>query len=276
MDLLELALVGVHGEANEALRAESLGDRSRVRFRLAVVRELEVRIGGHRRGTGIAHVQHHVDDIASPLEGVTLAHFEPVLPRGDELYRYLVAAWGERALSRLGAPQRAVVRSAFAGEAALRFVLTLGAQEDEVLGKVLGVLVAHKLHTLQSPSERVDLGHDEVRAHAYEFALCRFGAGDSNRGFGGWRRRLGRRGYARLLRRRGGWRLRALLLLPCFPKHEKREAEDYEENQPLRIHGLRDGIVTAGMPGAAAAYAPRREPAAAPEPVSQQRFLCVA
>ena len=34
--------------------------------------------------------------------------------------------------------------------------------------------MAHKLHALQRAAERVDLGHDEVRADAYDLALCRF------------------------------------------------------------------------------------------------------
>src|SRR3990170_2425209 len=74
MHFLELALLGIHGEADEALRAEGFGYGIRVRVGFAVVRQLKVRVRGERRGARIADLERDVDHVAAAPEGIDLLY----------------------------------------------------------------------------------------------------------------------------------------------------------------------------------------------------------
>ncbi len=66
-----------------------------------------------------------------------------------------------------------------------------------------------------------------------------------------------------------------MLALPSLPEHEKRKAEDEEQDETLGIHFLGNRIDAAGMPRAAAAKASRGEPATTPCAMPGQRLLGV-
>ena len=104
MDLLELALVGIHGEADEALRAECFGYGVRIGVRLAVVRELKIGVRGERRGAGIADFQRNVDHVAAAAEGIDLLHLQPVLAGGRETKLERVTARRQRPLAGQNPP----------------------------------------------------------------------------------------------------------------------------------------------------------------------------
>ena len=132
-----------------------------------------------------------------------------------------------------------MVRSSFAGEPALRLVLMRRADEDEILVRVVGVLVPQELEALERPAEGVDLGNHEVRGDDDALALLRCGRGRTDGALARGRRGGGRFRRHGLLRMRG--RLRAVLALPSFPKHENGEAENEQQNEALRIHAQGTG-----------------------------------
>src|SRR6185295_10080768 len=106
-------------------------------------------------------------------EGVDLLNLEAVLAAGGETQLERILAGCELSRARLRAPQRAVVGSAFARQAALRFVVVRGTQQSQILAEVLRVLVVQELYVLQRGTQGVDLGDHEVGAHAHQLALRR-------------------------------------------------------------------------------------------------------
>ncbi len=131
-----------------------------------------------------------------------------------------------------------MVRPAFASQAALRRVLVLRPEQDQVLRHVPGLLVLEQLDARDRGADGVDIHDHQVGAHADRLHLGRGrrGGDRSRLGLGargrcghpcvGSPRRLARH-CARSGRRR---RLRALLLLPGVPQQQQREAEDEEQD----------------------------------------------
>ena len=93
------------------------------------MRQLEVRVGRERRGAAITQLQAHVDHVAVALEGEDLLDLESVPALRAQAQFHALGARCERSRSRRGAPQGAVVGTAFASDAALRLVLVGGADE---------------------------------------------------------------------------------------------------------------------------------------------------
>ena len=104
MHLLELALVAVHREAGKALRAEGFRHGIAIALRLAVMGQLEVRVGGKRRAAAVAQLQAHVDHVAVAREGKRLLDLESVPGLRGEPQLDALGARRQRARSRLGAP----------------------------------------------------------------------------------------------------------------------------------------------------------------------------
>src|SRR5580765_6449836 len=137
-------------------------------------------------------------------------------------------------------------------------------EQDEIPVLLAGIFLLRKLEVADLPAQRIDFRAQEVGADA-ETLPGTVGRGGCPRHLRATclsrSRRLAPRAgsrygsLSRRTRRHGG----SCLLLPGLPEKEKREGEDDEKNQALRIHALerlRNRIVAARVPRMAARESP--------------------
>src|SRR5882672_2821349 len=268
--LLVLPSVAVNSEAGKALGAKRLRDGASGQLGFAVVRQLEIRVGRQSGCARIADIQGNSDFIAVAPERVYLLHLRAIPAGGGQPKHHRVLPGRQAALSGQRPPKGAVVGATFSRNPALGFVRMLWPEQLEILAGIARILVSKQLEALQRAAQRVDLRKKEIRGDPHRLTGGRR-RGRSWDATGGCLRlrsryRLGWGRYSLLRGRRGGRRLRPVLLIPGLPQHEQGKAEDEQQNEPLRVHLQGTGSQPPGCQGPqrhsrrAASQPPRQVP----------------
>ena len=136
IDLLVLLGFGEYGRAGEGRYHRRLACRRHV-----IALQLEVGVRGNGLVAAVGDFPAYIDQVGTTLEGQYLGHLDTVLLGSFQANLQFVRAFSQLGSAGDASEGRTMGRQAFADQAALRHVLMLGIEQDEVSCLVVVFLV---------------------------------------------------------------------------------------------------------------------------------------